>query len=69
MKRLAGAMHRETSGTYIHTLSATPESRPRRQRLRISSWLSLSSWSLVMEAPVELAFVGVFWTERWRTRS
>ena len=57
------------TGTYIHTLSATPESRPRRQRRRISSWLSLSSWSLDMDAPVGLAFVGVFCRERCRMRS
>jgi hypothetical protein len=62
----------------IHTLSATPSSRPRRHRRRISSWESLRSASLVR--PVRgvegvvwrlkgFGLVGVAVSDRCRMRS
>ena len=58
--------------TYIQTLSATPPSRPRRQRRRISSWLIFNIWSrvrvpCVTSLPNDLDGDAV--KERWRTRS
>jgi hypothetical protein len=47
--------------TYIKTLSATPSKRPSSMRLRISSWLNLSSLSRLSFPPViSLLSLGVF---------
>ena len=56
---------------YIQTLSATPPSRPRRHRRRISSCPSLFSCSLLMDAPalLPMPFVGDALSDRCRTRS
>lgn len=55
--------------TNIQTLSAIPDNLPSSSRRRSSSWPSLNSSSLDKGAPVGFAFVGVFWSERCRTRS
>ena len=46
-----------------------PDNLPRSSRRRISSWPSLKSSSLDKGTPIGLAFVGVFWSDRCRTRS
>lgn len=56
----------------IQTLSATPPSRPRRQRRRISSWFIFNIWSRVRVPRVTSLpndLVGDAVRERWRTRS
>lgn len=50
-------------GPHIHTLSATPDKRPRRQRLLISSCPMRIIWSLVILLPCTRFFWGLLGVE------